>query len=159
MALDLKLLKAALQQVGPFLESLTNLTLLIESATESERLVAQAQKELATQKEALAAVQKERNEAREALNSLRTVHTKERNEHKASISALQQERQHLRDEADNALREHKARLDHEIEYASANHMQMMQQFRAEQAHAKEQLEKAQKSLAEMTDRVRQTLGL
>jgi hypothetical protein len=159
MALDLKLLKASLEQVAPLLEALTKLALLIESATESERLVAQAHKELETQKVALAQVQKERHEAREALNSLRTLHEKERTEHKVSIAALQEERQKLRDDADNKLREHRMRLEQEMEYASANHMQMMQHLRAEQLQAKEQLDKAQKSLAEMTDRVRQTLGL
>jgi hypothetical protein len=159
MALDLKLLKAALEQAGPFLEALSKLALLIEAATDSERLVAQAQKELETQRQALAAVQKERNEARDALEKLRSLHTKERNEHKASIAALQEERQKLRDAGDTELREHKARLTKEMEYASQVHAQNMATYATEQAQAKKQLELAQKSLADMTDRVRQTLGL
>ena len=159
MALDLRSLKDANERMTPFREGLEALALLIDAAVESEALVEKTQKLLDAQNEGLAQAKQNLRIAYDDLAVQRNLQKKERDEHKASIEALKTERQKLRDEADNELRAHKIRLQAEMEHASSVHAQNMTQFAAEQAQARKLLEAAQKSLAEMTDRVRQTLGL
>ena len=159
MALDLKRLKAAVEQLAPFLEALTNLSFLVESATETERLVALGEQELSVSKKELSQVQGATQHARQALEDLEMRYTKERDEHKASILALIEERRKAMEEMDKKLLEHKASFESDLEYVTKNHQRKLAEYASEQAKAENSLESVRKDLEEMTKRFRQSLGL
>lgn len=159
MPLDLKLLKQTNDRVAPYLKALTDLVALTEAAVESGKIVEQAERDLKIHRQSRDAVLTQLTQAREDLTKAQQQAEANRKSHQASINALATERQQQLDSMKQDVRLLREQLDRELAEARETHAAYLRRLATEKAEAEDALSAVKKSLAEMTSKVRASLGL